>query len=51
MPDVQSELAELTRQSATYILGLEKQIERLKADHDTGAIFLIEEEITLEHFK
>jgi serine/threonine protein kinase len=31
--------------SSTYILGLEKQIERLKADNDTGAIKLIESEI------
>lgn len=33
--------------SATYIVGLEKQIERLRADNDTGAIKLIEEEIEL----
>lgn len=31
--------------SATYILGLEKQIERLKADNDTGAVALVEAEI------
>lgn len=31
--------------AATYILGLEKQIERLKADNDDGAIALIEVEI------
>ncbi len=36
---------ELAKQSATYILGLEKQIERLKADNDVGAITLIEQEI------
>ena len=33
--------------STTYIVGLEKQIERLRADNDTGAIKLIEEEIGL----
>ena len=33
----------------TYILGLTKQIERLKADNDVGAIALIEEEIELTH--
>lgn len=42
--------------SATYIVGLEKQIERLRADNDTGAIKLIEEEIgltkgDLNHFR
>jgi hypothetical protein len=31
----------------TYILGLNKQIERLKADKDVGAIALVEEEIEL----
>ena len=31
--------------SATYVLGLEKQIDRLKADNDTGAIDLIKREI------
>lgn len=36
---------ELAKQSATYILGLEKQIERLKPDNDVGAITLIEQEI------
>ena len=36
---------ELSKQSATYILGLEKQIERLKLDKDVGAITLIEQEI------
>jgi serine/threonine protein kinase len=36
---------ELVRQSLVYISGLEKQIERLKADNDGGAIKLIEEEI------
>ena len=36
---------ELTKQSAIYIIGLEKQIERLKADNDVGAIQLIEAEI------
>lgn len=33
--------------ASTYVLGLEKQIERLKADKDTGAIKLIESEIKL----
>lgn len=33
--------------SSTYILGLEKQIEQLKADNDTGAIKLIKDEIEL----
>lgn len=37
--------AELTQLSPTYILGLEKQIERLKADNDAGSIRLIEQEI------
>ena len=36
---------ELKPLSATYILGLEKQIERLKADSDNGAIEPIEREI------
>lgn len=36
---------ELTKQSAIYISGLEKQIDRLKTDHDVGAIKLIEAEI------
>ena len=36
---------ELSKQSAIYITGLEKQIERLKADDDIGAIQLIEAEI------
>ena len=36
---------ELSKQSAIYITGLEKQIERLKADNDIGAIQLIEAEI------
>jgi serine/threonine protein kinase len=35
----------LAQQSATYILGLEKQIERLKLDKDEGAIALVQEEI------
>ena len=35
----------LSQLSATYILGLEKQIERLKKDNDPGAVSLIEEEI------
>jgi serine/threonine protein kinase len=35
----------LDAQSATYILGLEKQIERYKADKDTGAVALLEQEI------
>ncbi|NJM37343.1 MAG: serine/threonine protein kinase [Akkermansiaceae bacterium] len=33
--------------SPTYILGLEKQIERLKPDNDVGAIALIEAEVKL----
>lgn len=37
----------LSQLSSTYILGLEKQIERLKPDNDTGAIHLIEGEIEL----
>ena len=37
--------AELSQHTPTYILGLEKQIERLKADNDLGAIDLIEREI------
>jgi serine/threonine protein kinase len=36
---------ELGKQSATYILGLEMQIERLKPDNDVGAISLIQQEI------
>ena len=36
---------ELSKQSAIYITGLEKQIERLKADNDIGAVQLIEAEI------
>ncbi len=36
---------DLSKQSGIYILGLEKQIERLKADNDVGAIHLIEAEI------
>ncbi len=35
----------LSQLGGTYILGLEKQIERLKADNDSGAISLIEHEI------
>lgn len=35
----------LSQLSGTYILGLEKQIERLRAEDDPGAISLIEEEI------
>jgi serine/threonine protein kinase len=35
----------LCQLSATYILGLEKQIERLKPDNDSAAIELIKEEI------
>ena len=37
----------LSQLASTYILGLEKQIERLKADNDTDAIKLIEREIEL----
>lgn len=33
--------------SATYILGIEKQIERLKADNDPAAVELLEKEIEL----
>ncbi|MEI8037065.1 MAG: serine/threonine-protein kinase [Verrucomicrobiota bacterium] len=36
---------ELARLAPNYILGLEKQVERLKADHDLGAARLIQEEI------
>ncbi len=36
---------ELSKQSATYILGLEKHIERLKPENDIGAVDLIEKEI------
>ena len=39
--------SELSSLSATYILGIEKQIERLKADNDPGAIALLEKEIEL----
>jgi hypothetical protein len=39
---LQSELDEL---GATYVLGLEKQLERLKADNDAGAVALVEAEI------
>lgn len=35
----------IAQQEDFYISGLEKQIERLKADNDTGAILLIEREI------
>lgn len=47
--------AELTSQAAVYILGLEKEIERRKADNDPGAVTLIQEEIdqtkeTPKHF-
>lgn len=38
---------ELSTLSATYILGIEKQIERLKAGNDPGAIELLEKEIEL----
>jgi len=38
---------ELSTLSATYILGIEKQIERLKAGNDPGAIVLLEKEIEL----
>jgi serine/threonine protein kinase len=37
--------AALAQLSGTYILGLEKQIERLEAEDDPGAIKLIQEEI------
>ena len=37
---------QLDSHRATYILGLEKQIERLKSDNDVGAIALIESEIS-----
>jgi serine/threonine protein kinase len=43
----QSFQREIAQLSPTYILGLEKQIERLKTDNDTAAIKLIEREITL----
>ena len=36
---------ELARLAPSYILGLEKQVERLKADNDLGAARLIQEEI------
>ncbi len=36
---------DLSKLAPIYILGLEKQIERLKADNDTGAIALIQSEI------
>lgn len=54
--DIDFELSQALYQlSATYILGLKQQIERLKPDNDTGAIRLIEDEIALtketpEHF-
>ncbi len=35
----------LDAQSATYILGIEKQIERYQADNDAGAVALLEQEI------
>ncbi len=37
--------AKLTTLAPTYILGMEKQLERLKADNDVGAIPLIQQEI------
>jgi serine/threonine protein kinase len=36
---------EISKLNALYIVGLEKQIERLKADNDVGAIELIQQEI------
>ncbi len=36
---------QLSNLSPTYVLGLQKQIERLKPDNDVGAIALLEEEI------
>jgi len=36
---------ELARIATSYIFGLEKQVERFKADHDSGAALLIQEEI------
>lgn len=36
---------EMTKQSAIYLLGLEKQVERFKADNDPGAVTLVEKEI------
>jgi serine/threonine protein kinase len=39
--------ADLAPQAAIYILGLEKEIERRKADDDLGAVTLIEDEIKL----
>ena len=36
---------ELARLAPIYILGLEKQVERLKADNDLGAAQIIQEEI------
>lgn len=38
-------LQALNQLSSLYILGIEKQIERLKADNDPAAILLLEEEI------
>ena len=46
--DIDFEFSQSLHQlSSTYILSLEKQIERLKADNDTGAIKLIKREIEL----
>jgi hypothetical protein len=42
--EIQQSLSQL---SATYILGLEKQIERLKLENDPVAVALIEREIKL----
>jgi hypothetical protein len=39
--------SDLSKLSATYILGIEKQIERLKPNDDPAAIKLLEEEIKL----
>ncbi len=36
---------EISKLNALYVVGLEKQIERLKADNDVGAIELIQQEI------
>jgi serine/threonine protein kinase len=36
---------EIAKLSETYILGIQKQIERLKSDHDQAAIRLLEDEI------
>lgn len=38
---------EFSTLSATYILGIEKQIERLNAENDPGAVALLEKEIEL----